>query len=72
MCSVSATDRGETLLRLRQGLKNPPDTLPPLLRRCRAGLGVKVDFSATEWGKIESIDARLVAGDVVLQVCAVF
>lgn len=59
-------------MRLRAGLKAPPDTLPPLLQRCRAGLGLKVVLSAAEWGKIESVDVRLLAGDISLQVSLAF
>lgn len=66
--SNSATDREETLRRLREDLRSPPTALPPLLRRCRAGLGIKLVFSAREWGKMESLDLRLLAGDINVQV----
>lgn len=66
--SDSTTDRGETLRRLREGLKSPPAALPLLLSRCRAGLGLKVVISAEEWGKIESMDVRLLTGDINIQV----
>lgn len=65
----SATDREETLRRLREDLRSPPAALPPLLRRCRGGVGLRVVLSAKEWGKIESMDIRLLAGDINVQVC---
>ncbi|CAM9600860.1 unnamed protein product [Ectocarpus sp. 4 AP-2014] len=64
----SATDREETLRRLREDLRSPPAALPPLLRRCRGGVGLRVVLSAKEWGKIESMDIRLLAGDINVQV----
>eukprot|EP00752_Nemacystus_decipiens_P001758 g1699.t2 len=63
----SATDREETLRRLREDLRSPPTALPPLLRRCRAGVGIRLVFSAREWGKMESLDVRLLAGDINVQ-----
>eukprot|EP00903_Cladosiphon_okamuranus_P005340 g5337.t1 len=63
----SANDREEMLRRLREGLRSPPTALPPLLRRCRAGLGITLVFSAREWGKMESLDFRLLAGDINVQ-----
>lgn len=50
LLSVSATDVEETLRRLREDFKSPPTALPPLLRRCRAGVGLNVVFSAREVG----------------------
>ncbi|CAM9169048.1 unnamed protein product [Ectocarpus fasciculatus] len=64
----SATDREETLRRLREDLRSPPATLPLLLKRCRGGVGLRVVLSAREWGKIESMDIRLLAGDINVQV----
>lgn len=64
----STTDRDETLRRLREDLKNPPAALPPLLSRCRAALGLRLVISAKEWGKIESMDVRLLTGDINVQV----
>ncbi|CAM9577211.1 unnamed protein product [Scytosiphon promiscuus] len=63
----SAKDRDETLRRLREGLKSPPTVLPPLLQRCRFGLSLKFELSATEWGKINSMDIRFLAGDINVQ-----
>ncbi|CAM9710976.1 unnamed protein product [Pylaiella littoralis] len=63
----STTDRDEMLRRLREGLKNPPAALPPLLSRCRAALGLRLVISAKEWGKIESMDVRLLTGDINVQ-----
>ncbi|CAM9156995.1 unnamed protein product, partial [Laminaria digitata] len=63
----SRSDRQETLRRLKQGLKTPPLQLPPLLKRCRLGLGVTVALSTAEWGRIDSMDIRLLAGDLHVQ-----
>lgn len=65
----SLADREEIVRRMRERLKNPPDMYPPLLQRTRAGLGFKANMPLEELGKIESIDVRVVAGDINMNVC---
>lgn len=54
--------------RMRERSVTAPAALPPLLRRCRAGLGLRAVMSAEELGKTESVDVRLVVGDIGVQV----
>lgn len=61
-------NREETVRRMRERSRAPPNSLPPLLRRWRGGVGIKVVLSAEELGKIKSIDLSVVAGDVNIQV----